>query len=422
MTAYRWHLADPIPFSRSFLFDIEHAGWTYHPDGRVRSGFQERFDLFSTVAFWYQQGIAQAQPELPYGAARLPQGNARQIEAESLVAGVKAERGRADVQKEVFWSRDVLHFQAQGAGSNFDVPFEVGQEGDYELLAQVALAPDYGVYEVWLDGKPLAPAALEHEPGANLGGGTRIDGYFSEIYVAEDRVLAWRKLDRGGHTLSFRCVGRNQASSGYDLALDTLILARIGELRDDGGSPAAGLRRLGEQGKATAAQLRQALAGPDRALREAAARAFTQQPAQASTETPALSAALADSDPVVRGLAAVALRNCGLCAEPVLPALVERLKDADQNVRIAAADAIAKLGEKAAPAVAALIEAAESQNMHPHVQRSVAAALGAIGPAASPALPVLERLREQIRVRWIAQSAIARIKNQPPPTGPEPSR
>jgi HEAT repeat protein len=135
-----------------------------------------------------------------------------------------------------------------------------------------------------------------------------------------------------------------------------------------------------------------------------------------------LSAALADSDPVVRGLAAVALRNCGLCAEPVLPALVERLKDADQNVRIAAADAIAKLGEKAAPAVAALIEAAESQNMHPHVQRSVAAALGAIGPAASPALPVLERLRKQIRVRWIAQSAIARIKNQPPPTGPEPSR
>jgi HEAT repeat protein len=216
-------------------------------------------------------------------------------------------------------------------------------------------------------------------------------------------------------------VSRNQSSSGYDLGLDTLILARAGELRDDSGSRAAVLRRAGERGQASAGELRQAIADRDPAAREAAAWALTQQTALVPASIQALRTALADSDPVVRGLAAVALRNCGLCAEPALPALIERLKDADQNVRIASADAIAQLGEKAAPAVSALIEAAQP-DMHPHVLRSIAAALGAIGPAASPALPLLERLREHIRVRWIAQSAIARIRNQPPPTGPEPAR
>ena len=57
--------------------------YTYNPDGTVRSGFEERADLFSSVAFWYQQGIAQNLPTLPYGIARLPHGNAQQIEIDA---------------------------------------------------------------------------------------------------------------------------------------------------------------------------------------------------------------------------------------------------------------------------------------------------------------------------------------------------
>jgi HEAT repeat protein len=91
------------------------------------------------------------------------------------------------------------------------------------------------------------------------------------------------------------------------------------------------------------------------------------------------------------------------------------------NVRIASADAIAKLGESGAPAVAALIELGEAPNQHAHVLRSVANALGAIGPPAAPALPVLEKLKQHIRVRWIAQTAIARIKKTEPLRGAEPA-
>jgi hypothetical protein len=49
----------------------------------VKSAFGERTDLISSVAFRYQEGVASDQPPVPYGPARLPQGNASQIEVEA---------------------------------------------------------------------------------------------------------------------------------------------------------------------------------------------------------------------------------------------------------------------------------------------------------------------------------------------------
>ena len=72
-----------------------------------------------------------------------------------------------------------------------------------------------------------------------------------------------------------------------------------------------------------------------------------------------------------------------------LPELIAAVNDMDPNVRIASADAISRLGEKAAPALSALIKAGQAADEHPHVLRSIVAALGAIGPAAAPALPLL---------------------------------
>jgi hypothetical protein len=44
------------------------------------------------------------------------------------------------------------------------------------------------------------------------------------------------------------------------------------------------------------------------------------------------------------------------------------------------------------------------------VLRSVADALGAIGPAAASALPALEELRKLPRVRWAAEAALKKIR------------
>jgi Protein of unknown function (DUF2961) len=94
MTGYRWHVLDPIPFTKSLRFDIEHLGWTYNQDGSIKSAFGVRDDLMSSVSLWYQDGIATGLPEVPYGSARLPQGNARQFELESVLNAITAEKGQ----------------------------------------------------------------------------------------------------------------------------------------------------------------------------------------------------------------------------------------------------------------------------------------------------------------------------------------
>jgi hypothetical protein len=419
MSAYRWHAVDPIPFTTSLRFDIEHAGWTYAADGSVRSAFEERPDLFSTVAFWYQDGIARDQPEPPFGSARLPMGNAQQIEVENLLADVKASGGKPTVQRDVFWSKDLLVFEATGAGSRIDVPLDVPEDGTYEVIAQMGLSPDYGVYTVLLDGKPTGETTeLEHEPGANAGTSGAIDSYYLETYVGEDRLLGWRTLSQGRHTVSFICTGKNASSSNYLLGLDTFVLSRVASADHPGRNTASSddradaIRRVGSR-DASAADLKSlidALSAPGEEVREAAAWSLTQAGTAAAPAVPALTRAMGDADPIVRGLAALALRDAGsTAAAPALDTLIAHLSDADENVRMMSAQAIAIHGPRAAPAIAALIAIAQTPGQHPHVLRSVADALGLIGAAAREALPALRELQKIPRVRWAADLAIKRI-------------
>lgn len=414
MTAYRWHVADPIPFTRSLRFDLEHVGWTYNADGSVRSASEERADLFSSVAFWYQDGVARDQPPVPYGAARLPHGNARQIEVEEAVADVQAEGGAASVQKEVFWSKDLLFFEAKGPGSKLHVPLDVPEAGRYELVAQVAHSPDYGLYDVLLDGKPLTGSTgLEHEPGANTGRAGSINGYFTETYVAEDHLLGWVTLAAGRHTVTFACTGRHPDATAHHLGIDTLVLARLGPLVETGAAVRArALRGIGERGHATTAEQRtlgDALADGDPEARRAAAWSAGQLGEGAAALVPALVRALRDADLSVRGLAALALRDAGPASGAALDPLVAALGDPDAGVRMMSAQALARLGPTAARALDAVIAACRRKDEHVHVQRSLADALGAMGPAARAALPELRALASIPRVRWAAEAAIKRV-------------
>ena len=415
MTAYRWHLTDPIPFRRSLRFEFEHRGWTFNADGTVKSASGERTDLISSVAYWYQVGIAKDQPEPPYGAARLPQGNALQVEVENAVADAKAERGKVSVSKDLFWSKDVLSFQGEGAGARIDVPFEVAEEGEYELTAQVAQSFDYGTYSVLLDGKAVQSAELEHEPGADVLPTGQIDGYKPETYVGLDLLLGWPRLSKGRHVVTFVCTGKAEASLGYNLGIDNLVLARVGN-----GAWAESLqrqRRADEVRRAPASRLSAALSDADPLVREAAAARLAGSREEAVRSVAGLGAALADQDPVVRGLAALALSRVGEAAMPALDRLIALLKDGDENVRLMSANAIGALGPRASRAVASLIEAVRVSNDHVHVLRSAASALGNIGHASAPAIPALEELRKMPRARWAAEEALKKIRSGAGSTG-----
>ena len=423
MSAYRWHVVDPVPFRTSLKLDIEHRGWTYNPDGSVRSAFEERRDLFSSVAFWYQDGIASDQPEVPYGSRRLPIGNARQIEVEDRAADATAEAGTISVQKDVFWSKDLLFFEAKGAGSKVTVPFDVAEDGRYEIVAQLAHSPDYGIYTVELDGQSTASAtALEHEPGANVGDAGRIDAYFTETYVAEDHLIGWAQLAKGRHTLTFVCISHNAAASAYNLGIDTIILAKLGEPATPTPTSVAQdfspvhhatlLRAIGERGSATTAEatrLLSSLTDPADEIREAAAWSLGQL--HLLDATGPLIAALDDRDHVVRGLAALALRQRGTAAASARNALLARLGDSEVGVRMMAAQAIGQLKDPST--IDALVAACKVPDQQVHVLRSLADALGGLGPAASAALPTLRDLTKIPRVEWAAKAAIRRINGQP---------
>src|ERR1051325_276359 len=65
-SVYRWHLADPVPFKKSLRVEIEHKGSQDFPD-KTNSGFIERDDLMSSVAYWYQVEPHKPWPALPPG-------------------------------------------------------------------------------------------------------------------------------------------------------------------------------------------------------------------------------------------------------------------------------------------------------------------------------------------------------------------
>ncbi len=452
LTGYRWHVPDPIPFKKSLWAGIEHAGWTYNADGSLRSGFEERADYFSSAAFWYQTGVNEGLAEPPYGNARLPLGNALQIAVEDSLAEVTTERGKASVQREVDWGRDLLFFEGEGVGSRINIPLDVPETGRYEIVARIAQAPDYGDYYALLDGKPTnldnRQAATSEIPST---GAEVFHNYLGEIYVAVDRPLGWMELEKGRHTLSFVCVGRDGRSSGYYLGVNDVALEKIPTaqetpalearvptvlngavyrgrtlsgylelLKREPASKRAQIVRaigaFGGDGAPAVKQVVEALSDSDADVREAAAWALSQMAAAGVNAVPALEKSLADSNPRVRSLSAVALMSMGPKAVDAVPALMIALNDPVAYVRAPAADALGSIGPSAKAAAEALGQRLLMTDDQAYVLRSMGYALGNIGPDAAAALPALEQALKLHRVVYTAREAISKIKKEPRPT------
>lgn len=463
LTGYRWHVPDPIPFKKSIWAGIEHFGWTYNDDGSLRSGFEERPDFFSSVAFWYQEGVNQELPEPAYGDARLPLGNARQIAVEKSINEVTSVEGKVAVQRGVDWGKDLLVFNAEGNGSSINIPIDVVHTGRYELVGEIAEAPDYGDYYALLDGKPMnldkRKAATSEVP---YQGPQVFHNYSPEVYVAEIRPLGWNSLTRGRHTLTFVCVGKDSRSSGYNLGIMDVVLEKVPAFASEIGSkttrelapelpklrpPAPPdeavyrglpltvyLEQLKHAPESERPDLIRAIGsfGPDAALavgtiadtlhdpsaqvRSAAAWSLSQIGPRAAAAVPELAKALSDSNPRVRDLAAVALQAIGPEATPAVPELIRALGDPVAYVRCPAADALAAIGPSARSAVLPLANRLLVKDEKFYILRSVATALGNIGVDARSALPALRQAHENPRIAATVQEAIVRIEGKPVPT------
>jgi len=358
----------------------------------------------------------------------------------------------------VDWGRDLLFLLAEGAGSRINIPLDVPDAGRYEIVARIAQAPDYGDYIALLDGRPTNVDNRQASTSEMPSEGPEVfHGYLPEVYVAVDRPLGWLALNKGKHTLSFICVGKDSRSSGYNFGLNDVVLERIPELvsvpalrasqrapgpatqiqggavyrnlpladylrelkHTTGAGRADVLRAIGAFGpgaRSAIDELTKALSDPDPGTRMAAVWALSQMESAGAGAVVGLKSSLADPDPRVRSLSAVALRSIGPKAVGAVPELILALKDPVAYVRAPAADALGSIGPAAKSAVPGLGERLLTTTEQVYVWRSAAAALGNIGPDAADALPALQRALTMHRVTYTAQEAILKIKKEPVPT------
>ncbi len=253
-TAYRWHIVDPVSFTKSLRVEIEHKGVTFEPElvtsdaplnvevlnkpaqelerkagekyvyefpgARVKSGFQERPDYLSSVAFWYQKGAAKRFAQLPPAPERLVL--AARIEGETLIDKAKAVPAQGlEVQKGDGHSGKAQLFYHPAASETppvLEVSFDVADMARYVLKAELTRSWDYGVYKIALDDKTVVEEVDLYAPAIDT----------------KTQKLGEHTLDAGTHKLTFTYVRSNLESKvrgtaevGRYLALDALDLRKV---------------------------------------------------------------------------------------------------------------------------------------------------------------------------------------------------
>ena len=208
ITAYRWHINDPVSFNTSLRLEIEHKGAAFDEHGSVRSGYEVRTDDFASVAYWYQIEPHKPFPEFPKAEDRFYRDTFQTTEAEQAIPKTVASEGEISSQEGAGWSGNAqLFWQPRSEGQQIEIPFSVEQEGTYDIDLIFTSSWDYGIYEVVLNGEKM-PKPL--------------DLYSATIQMKKRRIAAVA-LKAGEQKLVLRNVGKSAESAGYFLGLDSIV-------------------------------------------------------------------------------------------------------------------------------------------------------------------------------------------------------
>lgn len=211
-SAYRWHLADPIVFNTGLKVTFEHWGWISpdeNPDRRATS-WNEREDDFASVAFWYQAGEPSPQPPVPPAVERrLP--NLDRVIAHARDFAGPAHRGEGPAGEQALEFHEtpqLLYRPSRAEGAWLEVNFKVAAREPFRLLLNATQSYDFGRYQASLNGVKV---------------GEPLDFYAAKTAGAEFHLLDFWP-EPGDYTLRLECVGRNPASQGYYLGIESVRL------------------------------------------------------------------------------------------------------------------------------------------------------------------------------------------------------
>jgi hypothetical protein len=254
VTAYRWHIPDPVIFRKSLKFEIERTGFVMDSRGRVLSEAGSRPDYWSSVSFWYQDTVAEPWCEFPPYKDRV---NPEIVL--HLPKVVKTIRHSPGVELQVnpynraTYTKPWFRVKNDRIGSWIEIPFEIKEAGRYSMSLFQHLREDNGVWKVSIDGKEL-PEVGESQ----IAGGYDVDlvsqlppdevnktlDFFNifrknehEDYIygqRRERKIGLFRFQPSVHTLRLTCVGSNPSSFDpetgkprYNLSADVLSLRKL---------------------------------------------------------------------------------------------------------------------------------------------------------------------------------------------------
>ena len=201
ISAYRWHIPDPISFTRHLRFTIEHGGTNDAPNTD-----------YSSVAFWYQTHPHAPFPPLPSdllpAALWKPTVTPGMIEGEALVPTSRTTAGQVRVQDMGPFERDTVAWSGAAQlwwtearpGARLTLALPAPAAGTYELLGWFTRAADYGDVRVLVNGTPSGAVMRGYAPGVERVGP-----------VSFGRV----RLRAGSNPVTLELVGKDPRAQGY---------------------------------------------------------------------------------------------------------------------------------------------------------------------------------------------------------------
>jgi hypothetical protein len=209
ITAYRWHLTDPIFFDKSLRFEIEHKGNTFYDDESLLDLYTDgRMDMYSSVAFWYQQGKAKRYTEMAPVEKRIVTYSLLQIEEMDITK----MQGIELFEDGTFTNGKGLKFNGTEAHSFLEIPFEVDEDSRYVVYLRITPNMYSGVFDIYVDGQ-------KHVKD--------IDLYREHSFATDIKIGAAHKLKKGKHTIKVVCKGNGKNGSDSWMLIDAVILEKI---------------------------------------------------------------------------------------------------------------------------------------------------------------------------------------------------
>ena len=182
VTAYRWHIMDPIAFKKSLRFTIEHRGSVMDETASVEkatlSSSEERPDWVSSVAFWYQYPAVTIAEPLPPAKDRI---------APYQVLPVAKLTHRADPDSRILPSHVGIQHITRKATGFVEFDFTADKAGRYQISGIFNDHIGSAIFQPVLDGKKV---------GMPIDMAVADSGFTWHIFDLHD-------LKAGTHTLRF---------------------------------------------------------------------------------------------------------------------------------------------------------------------------------------------------------------------------